>query len=317
MKLLYPTSLKLDIQSIEGFNVTLVPYDVSATLPDDATDADMLVTWGNDKEALSDAARRMTQVRWIQSLAAGPNDVLSAGFDPSKVAITSGSGLHDFTVAEHTLGLLLNAARRFFEMRDYQTRSPPQWPQHLGGPQPDRPKDAFTSLRGASVLIWGFGNIAKTLTRFLVPLGAEVRGVARHAGVRDGIQVFSDDQLPDLLPKTDALVMILPGSESTRHALNAERLKLLPAHAWVVNVGRGTSVDEAALLDALQKRQIGGAALDVFDTEPLPTDSPLWTAPNLIVSPHAAGGRPQGAETLIAENLRRFLAKQPLRNQVS
>ncbi|KAF9774630.1 hypothetical protein IL306_007353 [Fusarium sp. DS 682] len=312
MKLLYPTSLKLDVQSLEGFSVDLFPYDVKKTIPEEHVDAEILVTWTNTPENLKDAAKRLTKLQWIQSLAAGPNDVLSAGFDASKIKITTGSGLHDHTVAEHALGLLLNAARRFFEMRDYQLQG--KWPGHLGGPQPDRPKNAFTTLRDARVLIWGFGNIAKTLTPQLIGLGAQVRGIARQKGVRNGIEVYSQDDLDKLLPETDALVMILPGSDFTRHVLNAQRLKQLPNHAWVVNVGRGTSVDEEALVDALEKGEIGGAALDVFETEPLPEASRIWKAPNTIVSPHAAGGRPQGAEGLIADNLRRFRAKQDLKN---
>ncbi|KAK5139001.1 hypothetical protein LTR32_007634, partial [Rachicladosporium monterosium] len=153
-----------------------------------------------------------------------------------------------------------------------------------------------------------------TLTPYLRTLGAEVKGVARHAGVRDGVQVYSEDQLPELLKETDALVMILPGSDSTKHALNAERLKALPKHAWVVNVGRGTCIDEAALNSALDEGAIGGAALDVFEKEPLDESSPLYKQKNVILSPHAAGGRPRGAEALIAENLRRFLAGQELKN---
>lgn len=313
MKLLYPTSLKLDIKSLEGFATSLHPYDVKAPIPDDLTDAEILVTWTNSPDNLKDAAKRLTKLRWIQSLAAGPNDVLAAGF-PKDVLVTTGSGLHDRTVAEHTLGLLLNAARRFDQMREFQLQR--KWPGHLGGPQPDRPKDRFTTLRDARVLIWGYGNIAKTLAPHLAAWGATVRGIARSAGVRDGVEVYAEDKLPELLPQTDALVMILPGSESTRDVLNAERLRLLPKHAWVVNVGRGTSIDEDALADALEKGEIGGAALDVFKTEPLPESSRLWTTPNLIVSPHAAGGRPQDAEALIAYNLRRFLAGQELKNVV-
>jgi phosphoglycerate dehydrogenase-like enzyme len=110
--------------------------------------------------------------------------------------------------------------------------------------------------------------------------------------------------------------MILPGSEATKNALSAQRLKVLPKHAWVVNVGRGTSVDEDALVKALEQGDIGGAALDVFVQEPLPESSPLYKAPNCIISPHAAGGRPQEAEALIAYNLRRFLAGQELKNVV-
>ncbi|OCT44328.1 hypothetical protein CLCR_06125 [Cladophialophora carrionii] len=316
VKLLYPTSLALDTAELEGFSVSLHAYDVKQPIPEELIDAEILVTWSNTADNLSDAARRMKRLKWIQSLAAGPNDVLNAGFDSQAIAVTTGSGLHDHTVAEHTLGLLLLAARKFHEMRDHQLKTPPQWPAHLGGAQPDRPKGSFTSLRGAHVVVWGFGNIAKTLTPSLRLLGATVTGVATRRGVRDGVEVYAEDELPRLLPTADALVMILPGSEATKHALNADRLELLPAHAWVVNVGRGTSVDEDALYDALVAGGIGGAALDVFKVEPLPVESKLWKAPNCFISPHAAGGRPQGSERLIAENLRRFLAGQQLKNVI-
>jgi len=313
MKLLYPTSLVLDVDSLKGFAPSLHSYDVKKAIPEDLLDAEILITWTNSADNLKDAAQKMKNLKWIQSLAAGPNDILNAGFDKS-IMVTTGSGLHDHTVAEHTLALLLNAARKFYEMRDYQSQG--KWPQHLGGPQPDRPKGKFTSLRGANVTIWGFGNIAKTLTPHLQSLGANVRGIARSNGIRNGIEVYGEDKIGELLGKTDALVMILPGDESTKNALNKERLGMLPDHAWIVNVGRGTSVDEEALADALDQGKVGGAALDVFVTEPLPEGSRLWKTPNTIISPHAAGGRPQDAEALIAYNLRRFLAGQELKNVI-
>lgn len=309
MKLLYPTSLELDIDSLRGFAVELCPYDVTVPFPDDVLDADIMVTWINTRANLSDAAARLHQLQWVQALAAGPNDVLEAGFDTKRVTIAVGAGIHDDTVAEHTVGLLLDGARRFYEARDCQVRK--IWPQRLGGPYP-RPGE-FRSLRGARVLVWGFGGIAAKLTPLLQAFGAQVRGVARRPGVRAGVEILSDKELPRLLPETDALVMILPGSEATRDALNAERLALLPSHAWVVNVGRGISVDEDALADALDAGKLGGAALDVFKTEPLPADSRLWTTPNLLISPHAAGGRPDGCTDLIAENLRSFLAGRPMK----
>lgn len=313
MKLLYPTSIKLNLeeQLKDQPSLTLAAYDPAVLIPDEHLDADVMVTWMNTAANLQDAAARMKSLRWIQSLAAGPNDVLSAGFDRARVTVTSGSGLHNLPVAEHALALLLGAARRFHEMRDCQHQH--KWAGHLRG-DPTIPANMFSTLRGANVLIWGYGNIAKTLAPHLQALGATVRGVARAAGVRDGVEVFAEDQLPELLRKTDALVMILPGSDATRHALNAERLACLREHAWVVNVGRGTSVDEAALVDALERHQIGGAALDVFEQEPLPESSRLWEAPNLILSPHAAGNRPLGSEVLIEANLKLFLAGQPLTN---
>jgi phosphoglycerate dehydrogenase-like enzyme len=314
MKLLYPTSLVLDTQSLQGFSVDIVSYDVKKPIPEEHTDASVLVTWTNTADNLKDAASRMKNLKWIQSLAAGPNDVLNAGF-ADNILVTTGSGLHDHTVAEHTLAMLLSCARRLHSMRDHQLKS--KWPAHLGGPQPDRPKGSFTTLRDARVLIWGYGNIAKTLTPYLTALGATVRGVARSARVVNGVEVFGEDKLPELLPETDALVMILPGSAATKHALNKDRLQQLPNHAWVVNVGRGTSVDENALADAVKNGTLAGAALDVFETEPLPENSPFWQIENIIVSPHAAGGRPQGSEALIADNLRRFRAGQELKNVIT
>ncbi|KAL1902331.1 hypothetical protein Sste5346_001307 [Sporothrix stenoceras] len=309
MKLLYPTSLELDIDSLRGFAVELCPYNVTVPFLVEHLDADIMVTWINTKDNLADAAARLHNLKWVQALAAGPNDVLEAGFDTSRVTITVGAGIHDDTVAEHTVGLLLDGARRFYEARDCQLQG--KWPARLGGPYPR--KGEFRTLRGARVLVWGFGGIAAKLTPLLKAFGAEVRGVARRPGVRAGVEILADTELPRLLPDTDALVMILPGSESTKDALNAERLALLPSHAWVVNVGRGISVDEDALADALHAGKLGGAALDVFKTEPLPADSRLWTTPNLLISPHAAGGRPDGCTNLIAENLRNFLADRPMK----
>lgn len=312
MKLLYPTSIKLKLEEkLKGLDVTPIAYDPAKPFPDEHVDADFLVTWANTKDNLRDAVARMNNLRWIQSLAAGPNDVLSAGFDQSRITVTSGSGLHNLPVAEHALGLLLTACRRFHEMRDCQVQR--KWAKHLCG-DPTIPANMFSTLRNAEILIWGYGNIAKTLTPYLKALGANVRGIAREQGTRDGVDVFTVDQLPTLLPTIDALVMILPGSETTRHALNAERLSYMREHSWVVNVGRGTSVDEEALYEALTKGQIGGAALDVFETEPLPESSKLWSAPNLVVSPHAAGNRPLGSEDLIRENLELLIGGKALKN---
>ena len=314
MKLLYPKSLVLDTTSLQGFAPTLHSYDVKRPIPDSLIDAEILITWTNSSENLKDAAQRMKNLKWIQSLAAGPNDVLNAGFDAKNITITTGSGLHDHTVAEHTLALLLSAARSLHEMRDYQSQG--KWPGHLGGPQPDRPAGKFTSLRGANVTIWGFGNIAKTLLPMLVGMGANVKGVARSAGIRNGVEVVDENGLDKVLSETDALVMILPGSDATKNVLGKERLSKMQKHAWVVNVGRGTSIDEEALADALDEERIGGAALDVFVKEPLQEGSRLWKTRNTIISPHAAGGRPQGSEKLIAENLRRFIAGQELQNVI-
>lgn len=311
MKLLLPDSVELTLSPPDG--VHAARYAVTRPIPAEHADAEALVVWGNPADQLRDTARRLTRLRWVQSLAAGPDAVLAAGFGPD-VLITAGGGLHDATVTEHTLALVLAAARRLNLLVRAQIGH--RWAGELGGLQPVREPAAFRTLRDAQVVIWGFGGIAGTLAPHLRALGARVTGVARSAGERHGFPVVTADEFPRLLPRTDVLIDILPATAGTEGALGASVLALLPPHAWVVNVGRGHTLDEDALLAALRAGRLGGAALDVFATEPLPPGSGLWDEPNVIITPHAAGGRPLGAAELIRENLDRLLAGDPLRHVV-
>jgi len=311
MKLLLPDSVPLAPTLPEG--VTSVVYDAGAPVPDEHLDADALVVWGNAGDDLAAVADRMPRLRWVQTLAAGPDAVLAAGF-PEDVVITSGAGLHSRTVTEHALALVLALVRRLPAAARAQAEH--RWAAELGGVQPLHPEGAVTTLIGARVLIWGFGSIAQTLAPLLRALGARVRGVARSSGERAGFPVAAEADLDRELGQADVLIMILPAEARTTRALDARRLAALPAHAYVVNVGRGSTVDEAALLTALQEDRLAGAALDVTATEPLPPDSPLWDAPNLVLTPHGAGGRPVGADELIAENVAALLAGRELQNIV-
>ncbi|PZO60727.1 MAG: phosphoglycerate dehydrogenase, partial [Pseudoxanthomonas suwonensis] len=126
---------------------------------------------------------------------------------------------------------------------------------------------------------------------------------ARSAGERAGFEVLADDDVLKALPEVDILIDILPGGEATRGMIDAEVLAALPDHAVLINVGRGTTVDQQALREALEGGTLGAAALDVTDPEPLPAEDPLWDAPRLLITPHAAGGRPVGADERIRENL--------------
>jgi phosphoglycerate dehydrogenase-like enzyme len=311
MKLLVPDSVDLDLDLPD--DVQTVVYAIEKPIPGEHADADVLVVWGNPPGQLRDAATRLRRLRWVQTLAAGPDAVLEAGFAP-EVVVTAGLGLHDLTVTEHALTLVLAAARRLNLLVRAQIGH--RWAGELGGRQPVYEPDSFRTLRGAQVTIWGFGGIAATLAPHLRALGARVTGVARTAGERDGFPVATADAFPDLLPRTDVLLMILPATPETVHALDAPVLALLPRHAWLVNVGRGTTVDERAVLDAVRSGRLAGAALDVFETEPLPPDSGLWDEPNVIITPHAAGGRPIGAAARIAENVALVRAGAPLRHTV-
>ncbi|WP_233549635.1 NAD(P)-dependent oxidoreductase [Cellulomonas rhizosphaerae] len=306
--ILVPTTLHEHLTLPPG--VHEVRYSPDEPVPD--SHAEVLVVWGSGRRVLRDAASRLPRLRWVAGLAAGVETILDAGFAPD-VVVTSGRGLHDGPVAEHTLALVLACARRLPELVRAQDEH--RWVAELGGIQEIR-ADELRSLAGARVVIWGFGSIAARLAPLLTALGASVTGVATTPGMRDGYHVVTPDELPGVLPAGDLLISLLPDTPATRHAVDADVLALLPPHAWVVNVGRGATLDQDALLAAVRRGALAGAALDVFEREPLPADSPIWDEPRILVSPHAAGGRPIGAGALLEENLAAYLAGRPLRNVV-
>ncbi|MBD8080668.1 NAD(P)-dependent oxidoreductase [Cellulosimicrobium arenosum] len=310
MKILVPNTIGLDVRSPDD---EVVVYDAAASLPEGALDAEVLVAWANSPDNLADCARRLRDVRWVQTLAAGPDAVLDAGFAPD-VTITSGRSLHDGPVAEHALALVLAAVRRLDVLGAAQREH--RWDRSVVAGQSDPATSGRFTLDGARVVVWGFGSIAARLAPLLAALGAEVTGVAGSRGERHGFPVVTDDELASVLPTADVLVSLLPATESTRHAFDARRIDQLADHAVFVNVGRGSTVDEDALASALRAGRLGAAALDVTETEPLPAGSPLWAAPRLILTPHVAGTRPQRASDLVNENLAAFRAGRTLRNVV-
>ncbi len=311
MKILVPDTVPLDPAELRSDDLEPVGYRVAEPVPEEHVDAEALVAWVNPPAQLADAARRLTRLRWVQDLAAGPAATLQAGF-PDHVLLTSGRSLHDRTVAEHALALTLAAARHLHLAVRAQIGH--RWAPELGGLQPHDNAQGFTTLRDATVVIWGFGGIGRTLAPLYAALGAHVVGVARTPRT-DGPFTVVDD-VDAVLPTADVLVNILPAGRSTDGSLDARRLGLLPRTAWVVNVGRGSTVDEDALADALRTGGLAGAALDVTQTEPLPVDSPLWDLPNVLLTPHAAGGRPLGAAALIAANAQALLSGDRLTNLV-
>ncbi|MCP3426592.1 phosphoglycerate dehydrogenase [Rothia sp. AR01] len=312
MKILLPTSIALDDSRLPlGPDDVAARYDPTAPLPEEHVAAEVLVAWGNTDAQLADAAARMGSVRLVQSLAAGPDQIARAGFR-DEAAVCSGVGLHDRTVTEHALALVLALVRSLPRLGEYQRER--RWAAELTGPQELHPADRLTTLLGARVTIWGFGSIGATLAPLLTGLGAHVSGIARSTGERHGYPVVATEEKDELLARTDVLIMVLPSGEGTDGALDAAVLRTLPSTAYVVNVGRGTTVDEAALISALQDGVIGGAALDVTAREPLPAGDPLWDAPNLLLTPHTAGNRPVGAEELIGHNVEALRGGGELRN---
>lgn len=308
MKVLAPTSVKLD-ESLLGLTEhdVLVAYDPAVPLAPADYDADVLIAWANTAEQLADCAKNLKDVKLVQALLAGPDQVRAAGF-VDRAVIASGVGLHSLTVAEHALALTLNFVRFLPTLAGHQEQR--CWAGDLGGAQELHPRDRVTTLLDAEVTIWGFGSIGQETARLFSAFGARVTGVARRAGERAGFPVITEQELGEQLQKTDVLVMVLPASQETTHALNAERLAQLRSRAYVINVGRGVTVDEPALVEALNGGEIAGAAVDVASVEPYPADGILWGAKNLVITPHSAGGRPVDPESLIAQNVQALRDEQ-------
>lgn len=311
MKILVPNTVTLDLP---GSAHRVHVYQVDQPIPDEHLDAEVLVVWQNTSANLADAAERLARLKLVQTLAAGPDSVLAAGF-AGNVAITSGRSLHDGPVAEHALALILAAVRRLDQLLDAQKSA--TWDRAYNAAQSSPDTEQLYTLDGANVTIWGFGSIAGRLAPLLAALGANVTGVAGSRGERYGFPVAAAEELPDVLRTTDVLVSILPATPDTYNALNDELLRALPESAIFVNVGRGATVDEDALVAALQEGRLRAAALDVTQVEPLPSDSKLWSAPNLIITPHVAGNRPKGSSQLVLANLSALQEGRALTNQVA
>jgi phosphoglycerate dehydrogenase-like enzyme len=267
---------------------------------------------------------RVPGLRWVQLHSAGVNHLLDTRLWDSDVTITTSSGIHAPTIAEYVLMMMLAFAHRLPRMMHYQRRG--EWP-----PQRWR-KFLPQELRGATVGVIGYGSIGREVGRLANAFGMRVLGLRRGGdgeaaryelpGLSGGDgpeRIYASDQLAEMLPECDYVVLTLPHTSATHHLIDEKALRAMKPSAVLINVARGSLVDEAALVRALREGWIAGAGLDVFEQEPLPEDSPLWAMENVILSPHVSGFTPHYDDrvtALFAENLRRYLAGGPLLNQV-
>jgi phosphoglycerate dehydrogenase-like enzyme len=231
------------------------------------------------------------------------------GLRTSRVAVTTLSGVHARPLAEFAMLVTLAFAKELPRIvRDQREH---RWARYAGG-----------EAAGKTVCVVGLGKIGREVARLARALDMRAVGTVRDVRGRTADQLHVERVLPtervdELLPEADVLVLSCPLTELTFHLLDARRLALLKPSAVVVNVARGQIVEEPALLDALRSGRLRGAALDVFEEEPLPPESPFWDLPNVLVSPHSASTVAAENERIVAlfcENLRRYLADQPLLN---
>lgn len=294
--------------------VHFVGADDRETLARELIDADVFYGWHCPPELLSQAPR----LRWIQAASAGVERNLSADILARDIALTNAAGVAASTIAEHTLGVMLALCRNLHVATRLQGEG--RWDRlavmaGIGTP--------IREFRGSRVAVLGLGPIGTAVAESAAALGAAVRGLRRAPTAVSPPRLFEavvgPDGLGPLLAWGDFVVVALPHTPETAGLIGIGELTRMGPEAYLVNVARGPIVDEVALVDALRQGLIAGAALDVFDQEPLPASSPLWSLPNVIVTPHVAGARPRYLERaldLFMDNLERHLARKPLLNLV-
>lgn len=290
------------------FSTPRDPADVDRVI----READVVLGYAAREDNFASARR----LRWIQITAAGVGKrVLFPALVESDVILTNGRGLHSVAMAEHTIGVMLAFVRKLHLARDAQNRK--RWIQDDLWLDP-RP---FGTLRGATLGIVGLGSIGREIAVRAQALGMRVIALRRHptSDPAPADAQWGPEKLGELVEASDWLVLSTPLTPETHSMIGPGELARMKPDAVLINLGRGKLVDESALISTLQAGRIAGAALDVFENEPLPESSPLWAMPNVIVTPHISGFGPrywERAMELFAGNLRRYISGEPLQNVV-
>ena len=240
-----------------------------------AEGVEVMITLGASLKA--ELFQAMPRLKWIQALSAGTDHIQRAPGLPEDVALTSLSGAHGPQMSELAILMMLALPRRFRKVLAHQDQR--KWTRH------DVP-----TLVDKRLCILGLGAIAEALTARALPFGMTVTGVSDGRKDMDGVeQVYPYARLAEAAADADFLCVLAPLTERSRGVVDAEVLKALGPDGYLISMGRGPVVDEAALTRALSDGTIAGAGLDVFDKEPLPETSPLWGMENVIVTPHIGG----------------------------
>jgi phosphoglycerate dehydrogenase-like enzyme len=273
-------------------------------------DTEVLIAWSLHGDQFLLAKK----LRWIHSTAAAVHALMSPELAASNVVVTNARSVHAPVVAEHAIALIFAMAKRIPSAVRHQLAR--EWAQtEMWEEQP-----RACELAGSTLGMIGYGAIGQEVAKRATALGMSVLAVRRHANrtndVRgEQVQVFGPDDLNHVLAHSDFVVLAPPLTPETTGMIGAAELAAMKKDAYLINVGRGALIDEPALLSALECEQIGGAALDVFLQEPLPPESPLWAAPNVLITPHSASFTAKMWERHYAHftaNLRRYRRGEPL-----
>lgn len=257
------------------------------------------------------AIERAGSLVWVQAGVAGVDGLLANGMREHPAVLTNARGAHGVPMAEHILAMMFALANRVpLLVKAQASRS------RVG----QRARQEKWELEGQTIVVVGLGDVGGTLARKCQALGLRVLGVRRSGEPFPGLErVYRPSELAAILPRADHVALCLPGTAETRRLLGRGEISLLKASACVYNVGRGSAIDQEALLDALRHDRLAGAGLDVTSPEPLPDDSPLWDLPNVIFGQHSSGHSPFNHDRItdiFADNLARHLSGEPLLNVV-
>jgi len=292
--------------------VHVVQLDGYRDLDRQIVDTEILVSWSLKSSQLLAAV----PLRWIHSTAAGVAQLLFPEMLASPVTLTNASAVMAEPVAEHTVAMMLALAKRIPSAVRYQQQA--LWGQaHIFAEQPPP-----LELGGSTLGIVGLGAIGRELVRRIRPFGMRIVAVKRDPtqGHEWADRVLGPNGLHDLLAEADFVVLAAPEAASTRGLIGAAELAAMKKTAYLINIARGSLIDETALVEALHQGRIAGAGLDVASVEPLPPESPLWQAPNLLITHHLAACTERlwrRQFEVLSGNLERYLAGQPLRNVVN
>ena len=257
--------------------VHLPDYDA---LPKELPDTDIFVGYSLRAKQLQDARK----LKWLHSTAAGVAQLMYPELRDSGILVTNPSGVFSVPMAEHTMGLLLALARNFPDSVRQQDNA--IWSQQELWDKPQH----LAEVNGQVLLIVGYGSIGRELAKRAKAFEMRVWGVTR-SGEGDGNyveKIFSAAQLHEALPEADYVVVAAPETADTKNLIGAKEIAKMKRGARLINVSRGSLLDEREFVSALEKGALAGAAIDVAETEPLPADSPLWRAPNLFITPHTS-----------------------------
>ncbi|MGV0700377.1 D-2-hydroxyacid dehydrogenase [Mycolicibacter algericus] len=277
----------------------------SSRLGEAIAGTDVLFVYDFSSPALASVWSDADALRWVQVAAIGVDAVLFAGLIDSDVVVTNSRGIFEEPMAEYVLGQILAFAKDF--RRSWDAQAAKRW-QHFD----------TEPIAGSSVTIVGPGPVGRAVARLLHAVGMSVRGVGRSARDDPDFGVITTDVV-DAVADADYVVLAAPLTPETRGMVDAAVLASMRPTARLINVGRGELVDTDALVMALRDGAIAGAALDVVDPEPLPPNHPLWSAPNVRLTPHNSGdikGWRNMLQQQFITNFQRYVAGQPLHNVV-